>query len=136
MATKTLALSLGATISTLFNGATRNFIDPGLAEDIEVAQDPGYYEVILAAGATAVSIMPPNYEAGAELIIFPEFQDQAGSLSRDLDLNITVSGPATDDFKFSTVTGIKFPASMTALTVDNNDASNSVILRCIHFKRA
>lgn len=135
-ATKTLTFSLTAAVTTLFNGATRNIIDPDVAEDIVIDQDPGYNMVICAAGATAVSIMPPNAAEGDEIIIIPEFQDQAGSLARNLDLNVTVTGPTTDDIKFATLTGIKVPASMIALTVDNNDANNSVNLKVLHFRRS
>jgi hypothetical protein len=136
MATQTLQFALTLSVKETVAGADSNYIAPVISEDIIVDQDPGFYRVNLAAGASAVSILPPNWAEGDEIAIVPEYLDTAGSLARSIDVNLTVSGPTTDDWNFRTFTAFKLPASVTALTCDNGDTNNAVILKVWHWKRS
>jgi hypothetical protein len=130
---RTLNFSLGLTVSNLFNGATRNVIDPGLAEDLNIASDPGYTEIIVGANVTGVNIRPPHLAEGDQLIICPEYEGTAPTRSMLLKY---VVGVTTHNVPFSMLAGILIPASLVTMTVDNLDTSNSVVLRIVHFRRA
>jgi hypothetical protein len=132
----TLTFSATAILTTEADGTTVSKLNPPISRTITVDPDCSLYTVTVAANASATSILPPNAAEGDEIWLFPDYQDQAGSLVRSMDCNITVTGPTTTSHTFKTFTGFKVPASMTALTLDNNDASNSVNVQVMHFRRS
>lgn len=111
-------------------GVTSNLVNGLFNETVSCKDTPGAQTYTIAAGATGVSILPPNFEGFTHIDVIPFFSSTDTDPNyKEFEVHRTDSGAKVNDMSSK-----GFPISFcmkagdTALTIDNNDSTAQLVV--------